>query len=159
MSRADSTNHWSENGFARKKRHRSEILTRIFPKERTICYSLFRVKTVVAGKFEHFYFKHHLSAKSYGVTIQMKPVWQFCCKVPLFFTNKIWDLSDLEFWFFAPLGVKGCITFTVATKSTRLRDEHILHPWYSSIWKSLDNWQRVILHTLSLVSVLMSLFS
>ena len=36
LSRVDLINHWSENGFARKERHRSEILIQITPKERTI---------------------------------------------------------------------------------------------------------------------------
>ena len=35
LSRVDLIDHWSENGFARKERHRSEILIRILPKERT----------------------------------------------------------------------------------------------------------------------------
>ena len=36
LSRVDLIDHWSENGFARKERHRSEIQIRILPKERTI---------------------------------------------------------------------------------------------------------------------------
>ena len=36
LSRVDSIDHWSEKGFARKERHRSEILIRILPKERTL---------------------------------------------------------------------------------------------------------------------------
>ena len=36
LSRVDLIDHWSENGFARKGRHRSEILIRILPKERTL---------------------------------------------------------------------------------------------------------------------------
>ena len=36
LSRVDLINHWSENGFARKERHRSEILIRIIPKERIL---------------------------------------------------------------------------------------------------------------------------
>ena len=36
LSRVDLIDHWSENGFARKERHRSEILIRILPKERTL---------------------------------------------------------------------------------------------------------------------------
>ena len=36
LSRVDLINHWSENGFARKEHHRSEILIQIIPKERTI---------------------------------------------------------------------------------------------------------------------------
>ena len=36
----DLIDHWSENGFARKERHRSEILIRILPKERTLKLSL-----------------------------------------------------------------------------------------------------------------------
>ena len=36
LSRVDFIDHWSENGFARKERHRSEILIRILPKERTL---------------------------------------------------------------------------------------------------------------------------
>ena len=36
LSRVDLINHWSENGFARKERHRSEILIRILPKERIL---------------------------------------------------------------------------------------------------------------------------
>jgi len=36
LSRVDSIDHWSENGFARKERYRSEILIRILPKERTL---------------------------------------------------------------------------------------------------------------------------
>ena len=35
LSRVDLIGHWSENEFARKERHRSKILIRIFPKERT----------------------------------------------------------------------------------------------------------------------------
>ena len=38
LSRVDLIDHWSENGFARKERHRSEILIRILQKERTHCY-------------------------------------------------------------------------------------------------------------------------
>ena len=38
LSRVDLIDHWSENGFARKERHRSEILIRILLKERTHCY-------------------------------------------------------------------------------------------------------------------------
>ena len=33
LSRMDLIDHWSENGFARKERHRSEIQIRILPKE------------------------------------------------------------------------------------------------------------------------------
>ena len=36
LSRVDLIDHWSENGFARKERHRSEILIRILPRERTL---------------------------------------------------------------------------------------------------------------------------
>ena len=36
LSRVDLINHWSENGFARKEPHRSEILIRILSKERTL---------------------------------------------------------------------------------------------------------------------------
>ena len=36
LSRVDLIDHWSENGFARKERHRSEILIRILSKERTL---------------------------------------------------------------------------------------------------------------------------
>ena len=36
LSRVDFIDHWSENGFAWKERHRSEILIRILPKERTL---------------------------------------------------------------------------------------------------------------------------
>ena len=36
LSRVDLINHWSENGFARKECHRSEILIRILPKERIL---------------------------------------------------------------------------------------------------------------------------
>ena len=36
LSRVDLIDHWPENGFARKERHRSEILIRILPKERTL---------------------------------------------------------------------------------------------------------------------------
>ena len=36
LSRVDLIDHWSENGFARKERHRSEILIRIPSKERTL---------------------------------------------------------------------------------------------------------------------------
>ena len=36
LSRVDLIDHWSENGFARKERHRSEIQIRILPKERTL---------------------------------------------------------------------------------------------------------------------------
>ena len=38
LSRVDLIDQWSENGFARKERHRSEILIRILPKERTLRY-------------------------------------------------------------------------------------------------------------------------
>ena len=37
LSRVDLIDHWSENRFARKERHRSEILIRILLKERTLC--------------------------------------------------------------------------------------------------------------------------
>ena len=40
LSRVDLIDHWSENGFAHKERHRSEILIRILPKERTLKLSL-----------------------------------------------------------------------------------------------------------------------
>ena len=40
FSRVDLIDHWSENWFARKERHRSEILIRILSKERTLSYSL-----------------------------------------------------------------------------------------------------------------------
>ena len=43
LSRVDLIDHWSENGFARKERHRSEILIRILPKERTL------------SQWEHFF--------------------------------------------------------------------------------------------------------
>ena len=36
MSRVDLIDHWSGNRFARKERHRSKILIRIFAKERTL---------------------------------------------------------------------------------------------------------------------------
>ena len=36
LSRVDLIDHCSENGFSRKERHRSEILIRILPKERTL---------------------------------------------------------------------------------------------------------------------------
>ena len=36
LSRVDFIDHWSENGFARKERHRSEIQIRILPKERIL---------------------------------------------------------------------------------------------------------------------------
>ena len=36
LSRVDLINHWSENGFARKEPHRSEILIRILSNERTL---------------------------------------------------------------------------------------------------------------------------
>ena len=36
LSRVDLIDHWSENGFARKERHRSEIQIRLLPKERTL---------------------------------------------------------------------------------------------------------------------------
>ena len=36
LSRVDLIDHWSENGFARKERHRSEILIRILPKEHSL---------------------------------------------------------------------------------------------------------------------------
>ena len=36
LSRVDLIDHWSENEFARKERHRSEILIRILPKERIL---------------------------------------------------------------------------------------------------------------------------
>ena len=32
----DLLDNWSENGFTRKERHRSEILIQILPKERTL---------------------------------------------------------------------------------------------------------------------------
>ena len=35
LSRVDLIDHWSQNGFAPKERHRSEILIRILPGERT----------------------------------------------------------------------------------------------------------------------------
>ena len=40
LSRVDLIDHWSENGFAWKERHRSEILIRILSKECTLSYSL-----------------------------------------------------------------------------------------------------------------------
>ena len=36
LSRVDLIDHCSENGFSRKENHRSEILIRILPKERTL---------------------------------------------------------------------------------------------------------------------------
>ena len=36
LSRVDLIDHWFKNGFARKERHRSEILIWILPKERTL---------------------------------------------------------------------------------------------------------------------------
>ena len=36
LSRVDLIDHCSENGFSRKERHRSEILIRILPEERTL---------------------------------------------------------------------------------------------------------------------------
>ena len=36
LSRVDLIDHWSENGFAQKERHRSEILIQILPKECTL---------------------------------------------------------------------------------------------------------------------------
>ena len=41
LSRVDLVDHWSENGFAWKERHRSEILIWILPKERTLTFCLF----------------------------------------------------------------------------------------------------------------------
>ena len=41
LSRVDLIDHWSENGFARKERHRPEILIRILPKERTLRFDRF----------------------------------------------------------------------------------------------------------------------
>ena len=41
LSRVDLIDHWSENRFARKERHRSEILIRILLKERTLCQITF----------------------------------------------------------------------------------------------------------------------
>ena len=40
LSRVDLIDHWSENGFARKERHRSEIQIRILPKEHTLKQNL-----------------------------------------------------------------------------------------------------------------------
>ena len=40
LSTVDLIDHWSENGFARKERHRSEILIRILSKERTLNVNL-----------------------------------------------------------------------------------------------------------------------
>ena len=40
LSRVDLIDHWSENGFARKERHRSEIQIRILPKEHTLRQNL-----------------------------------------------------------------------------------------------------------------------
>ena len=42
LSRVDLIDHWSENGFFRKERHRSEILIQILPKERILRSTLFR---------------------------------------------------------------------------------------------------------------------
>ena len=36
LSKLDLIDHWSENGFAQKERHRSEILIQILPKECTL---------------------------------------------------------------------------------------------------------------------------
>ena len=36
LSRVDLIDHWSENGFSRKERHRSEILIQILSEERTL---------------------------------------------------------------------------------------------------------------------------
>ena len=53
LSRVDLIDHWSENGFARKERHRSEILIRILPKERTL------------SQREHFFLVSNHGFKTY----------------------------------------------------------------------------------------------
>ena len=63
LSRVDLIDHWSENGFARKERHRSEILIRILPKERTLkveiyCFICWSCLDKVRRFFYHFTLLH-----------------------------------------------------------------------------------------------------
>ena len=63
LSRVDLIDHWSENGFARKERHRSEILIRILPKERTLkveiyCFVCWSCLDKVRRFFYHFTLLH-----------------------------------------------------------------------------------------------------
>ena len=63
LSRVDLIDHWSENGFARKERHRSEILIRILPKERSLkveiyCFIWWSCLDKVRRFFYHFTLLH-----------------------------------------------------------------------------------------------------
>ena len=50
LSRVDLIDHWSENGFARKDNHRSEILIRILPKERTHTFYILATNSKIIKK-------------------------------------------------------------------------------------------------------------
>ena len=58
LSRVDLIDHWSENGFARKGRHRSEILIRILPKERTL--NLILITSRVQFGFDSSYSREYI---------------------------------------------------------------------------------------------------
>ena len=50
LSRVDLIDHWSENGFAQKDNHRSEILIQILPKERTHTFYILATNSKIIKK-------------------------------------------------------------------------------------------------------------
>ena len=66
LSKVDSIDHLSEKGFARKERHRSEILIRIPPKERTLS-----VMWSCSTSIEIQYTKQPHTAMSVGVILKV----------------------------------------------------------------------------------------
>ena len=50
LSRVDLIDHWSENGFAQKDNHRSEILIWILPKERTHTFYILATNSKIIKK-------------------------------------------------------------------------------------------------------------
>ena len=73
LSKLDLIDHWSENGFAQKERHRSEILIQILPKECTL--NLYLVDNLI-----HF-------AIIYLLDSMIHPLYNWALLLP---TIKVW---------------------------------------------------------------------
>ena len=74
LSRVDLIDHWSENGFVRKERHRSEIQIRLLPKERTLSTLIL---SGYSKKLKISYCKTRFYAMNIKVTFPLIPTHNF----------------------------------------------------------------------------------
>ena len=93
LSRVDLIDHWSENGFARKERHRSEILIRILPKERSLKVEIYCfIWWSCLDKVRRFFLSFHSSSYFFDSFAHNK----FKYWILFWFCSEHWDAGFIE---------------------------------------------------------------